>query len=83
MLITDLLPNSTYEFTIQDDSWSEAIPTKYSYKTFDLDDITIINGGDMGNSKLAILMNEKVVNNIDADLIMIGGDIAYENNIPT
>ena len=82
--LKDLKPNTTYTFFIEEDAWKDdKNKTIYSYKTFDVNNMVIIDGGDMSSTKIAETMNKNVVNKIDADLIMIGGDIAYDNNIDT
>lgn len=82
VLLDSLQLNTTYVFKITEKSWNNDQSKLYSYKTFDTNNIVIINGGDVGNSELAIKMNTNVVNKIKADMIMIGGDIAYDNNMP-
>lgn len=44
--------------------------------------MTIINGGDIGNNEKAKKLNQNVVSKYEPDVIFVGGDIAYDNNIP-
>jgi hypothetical protein len=69
-------------FRITEPSWIIDLPKIYSYKTFDVDHIKILSGGDVGNDKIARQMNKNTVSKLDPDVILIGGDIAYDNNIP-
>jgi len=39
-------------------------------------------GGDIGNTRMARYMNNHVVAKLDFDLIVVGGDVAYDNNVP-
>lgn len=82
VLLSSLEPNTTYTFKITEKSWDNSSFKSYSYKTFDTNNIVIINGGDVGNDPLAVKMNTNVVSKVKADMIMIGGDIAYDNNMP-
>jgi hypothetical protein len=82
-LLKDLLPNTTYMFRVFEPSWNKSLHKVYSYKTFDLNNIRLVAGGDIGNNILATKMNEQTVSKLNADLILVGGDIAYDNNIPT
>ena len=52
----------------------------YYFKTFDPNQLTIINGGDLGINEASVEMNSVGLKNITADLIMIGGDSTYDNN---
>ena len=70
--------NNISEFELNDDK-----EILYSYDTFDPENMTIVQGGDISNDHLAIKMNENTLQNIDFDLLMIGGDIAYDNNVPS
>ena len=81
ILLKNLNADSKYAFRITEDSWNETQIKTFIYKTFDTNNITIIDGGDMGNSQHTKKMNENTVSKIDSDLIMVGGDIAYDNNI--
>jgi hypothetical protein len=83
VLLKNLDPDTKYAFRITEPSWLDEEPEIFSYKTFDTDKIKIVDGGDVGNNYLTDQMNEKVVSKMDADLIMVGGDIAYDNNIPS
>ncbi|CAI2386673.1 unnamed protein product [Moneuplotes crassus] len=84
-LLKDLSPKTLYEFRIQEPTWDEDSEQNvmYSYKTFDPENLKIVQGGDSGNTKEAIEMNQNSLKNINPDLVMIGGDIAYDNNIAT
>ena len=82
VLLKNLTPNTTYIFRVTESSWNNSDSHLYSYKTFDTENIVIINGGDVGNGDLPMKMNKNVVNKIKADMIMIGGDIVYDNNVP-
>ncbi|CAI2361454.1 unnamed protein product [Moneuplotes crassus] len=81
--LENLEQSSTYRFMIDEPSWKDYQPQIYSYKTFDPENYRIIAAGDIGNQEKAIEMNTNTVSNLEFDLIMVGGDIAYDNNIPT
>lgn len=83
VLLSDLNLNSTYVFWITESSWDPKAVKVYSYKTFDPNNIKILSGGDIGNNKMAREMNEYTVRGLGADVILVGGDIAYDNNVPT
>jgi hypothetical protein len=53
----------------------------FYYKTVDPSDYTMIIGGDLGINPESRSMNEMLLDH-NADLIMIGGDISYDNNFP-
>ena len=79
--INGLSSNSTLVFKIIDKSWNN--PTIYSYKVVNPERMIFVAGGDVGNTELAKFINKNVVSRVDSDLIMIGGDIVYDNNTPT
>ncbi|CAI2361334.1 unnamed protein product [Moneuplotes crassus] len=76
-----LKPNTRYVFQITSSSWKSQTAKTYVYKTFDESKIVIVDGGDVGNSHITETMNKNTVSKIEMDLIMLGGDIAYDNNI--
>lgn len=45
--------------------------------------MTIINGGDLGSTFEGKQQDENLRKNFNFDLIMIGGDITYDNNMYT
>lgn len=80
-LFTGLKPNTKYLLKIEYDNefYSNAI-----YKTLPADgktNITMINGGDSGYTQASHNLSQLVVN-YKPDIIFMGGDIAYDNNIP-
>jgi hypothetical protein len=81
-LLKNLKANTFYSFRITEPNWNNTKAKIYAYKTFDPTKMTIMNGGDVGNSKLAHKMMKNVVSNSDFDLIMVGGDVAYDQNSP-
>ena len=81
VLIKDLPKNNYIKFKITVDGWDD--PKIYTYKTFSTDgSMTIINGGDIGNNEKSKKLNQNVVSKYEPDVIFVGGDIAYDNNIP-
>lgn len=54
----------------------------YYFKTINPNDFVIINGGDIGINPEAHKMNNIGLKNTNADVMMIGGDISYDNNFP-
>jgi len=44
--------------------------------------MTIVAGGDIGNTRMSHIMNHEVVAKQQPDLLMVGGDISYDNNVP-
>ena len=78
----NLIEGLTYEFkiVINDQYFSDL----YGFDILDLEskDITIINGGDVGWNSDSVDMNS-MLRNHPADIIIIGGDIAYGNNMNT
>jgi hypothetical protein len=79
VLLEKLSPDTTYRFTLTTKNWPVY---NYTYTTPNLADFKIVDGGDVGNSPLTKQMVENVVSKENADLIMIGGDIAYDQNSP-
>lgn len=53
------------------------------YKQLDTNNMTIVAGGDIGNSPDALVMNENTVKVAEPDLMIVGGDIAYDNGFAT
>jgi hypothetical protein len=41
-----------------------------------------VAGGDIGNNRESKKMNDEVVRLQNPDVLMVGGDIAYDNNFP-
>jgi len=82
-LLDDLEPSSTYVFRINDPSWKAGTNQIYSYKTFDPNNMKLLVGGDVGNNEDTFTMNRNTVQNLEFDTILVGGDIAYDNNVPT
>jgi hypothetical protein len=78
-----LEPKSVYTFKITEPSWDSNMVQLYTYKTFDPERVKIINGGDIGNNDLATEMYKKVVAPANGDVIMVGGDTAYDQNAPS
>ena len=79
--LKDLEQDTTYAFSISLNPrlfGSEA----YYFKTFNPESMTIVNGGDVGINYESREMNQNGLSNIEPDLIMIGGDISYDNNFP-
>ncbi|CAI2359685.1 unnamed protein product [Moneuplotes crassus] len=82
-LVENLDENSTYLFKFENSAWNNPKSEMYSYKTFNKDNFSILLGGDVGNKQGAVDMNKNVVSKLNFDMIMIGGDIAYDNGVPT
>ena len=82
--VSGLKPDKTYVFHIEEDSWiKHPNPKLYTYKTFGERPIKILAAGDVGNEPESIEMSVNTVKNLDVDLFIFGGDLAYDNNIPT
>ena len=81
-LLTNLVELQTYAFRISHDGWDINKAQIYYYQNFNTQKMTIVNGGDIGNVKIAFQMNDNVISKADADLIFVGGDIAYDNAFP-
>ncbi len=76
-----LKPNTKYLLKVFYDGkyWTNAI-----YKTLPNDPshkIRMINGGDSGYCPGAVKLS-KIVATLNPDIFFMGGDIAYDNNIP-
>ena len=63
-LITELEPNSTYIFKLENSAWVNPETVLYSYKTLDLDNFTILFGGDVGNRYQTATMNKNTVSKV-------------------
>ena len=82
--LTDLKPDKIYIFSIEEESWLKHPNQKlYSYQTFGSRPIKILAAGDVGNKEASIEMGINTVKNLNVDLMIFGGDLAYDNNIPT
>ena len=79
-MLTLMKPKEIYVFRIMQEGWDSS--KVYYYKNFDPEKMTIINGGDIGNVKRAMMINTNVIAQANADVIFVGGDISYDNNIP-
>ncbi len=80
-MIINLKPNTKYLTKIyyQGQYWTNGI-----YKTLPNDTntkIRMINGGDSGYCPGAVKLS-KIVATLNPDIFFMGGDIAYDNNIP-
>ena len=82
VLIKNLNENSSYAFKIVQSGWENSRAQIYYYRNFNTQKITIVNGGDIGNVKSSSMIHQNVVSKFDADLIFVGGDIAYDNGFP-
>lgn len=65
-LITELEPNSTYIFKLENSAWEKPETELYSYKTLDIENFSILMGGDIGNRQEALNMNENVVRKVNS-----------------
>ncbi|CAI2361036.1 unnamed protein product [Moneuplotes crassus] len=54
----------------------------FTYKVPDGENMRLLVGGDVGNDKSTLQMHQNTVEKLDYDIILIGGDIAYDNNMP-
>ena len=82
VLLANLTPNTNYTFQI---NWNNnEIGSQYNFSTQpdinSLKTITIISGGDVGYTSLARSMIGVARQN-NPDLILIGGDFAYDNGV--
>ena len=80
-MITRLKPNTKYLTKIfyNNQYWTNAI-----YKTLPSDPntpIRMINAGDSGYTEPALSLSKKVAT-LQPDIFFMGGDIAYDNNMP-
>jgi phosphodiesterase/alkaline phosphatase D-like protein len=81
-LITGLKSNTKYLTKVYYDNqfWTNAI-----YKTLpsekDNVPIRMINAGDSGNTAAALNLS-KIVSTLKPDIFFMGGDIAYDDNMP-
>lgn len=82
LLLQNLEEGATYAFKVVHERWDNNKAQIYYYRNFNTTNMTIVNGGDIGNVQPASNINKNVVSKIDADLIFVGGDIAYDNGIP-
>lgn len=80
-IIPGLQPKQDYILKISEPSWSGASDI-YRYSNFDPKRMTIVLGGDIGNNKVVSEMSRNTVVPAKPDLIVLGGDIAYDNNVP-
>ncbi len=82
-LLTNLKPNTKYFIKVFYDSqfWTNAIyktlPAQGDKKT----PIRMINAGDSGYTEAAVNLS-KIVSSLKPDIFFIGGDIAYDDNMP-
>ena len=83
VLLKGLEANTTYSFRITAPDWNNYDAQIYTYRTFDTSNLTIVAGGDVGNSVLSHQMINNTINKMEPDLIMVGGDIAYDQNSPS
>lgn len=81
-LISGQAEGQLFAFKIDHEGWYQE-PKIYYYRNFNTKSMKIINGGDIGNNKHAKNINLNAIKDYDADVIFVGGDIAYDNNIPT
>lgn len=81
-LLKGLQESKIYAFRVSQEGWSET-PDVYYHQNFNTKKMKILNGGDIGNVKPAKRLHENVVRGYDADMILVGGDISYDNNFAT
>jgi hypothetical protein len=78
--IKDLKPSTVYTIITDSTFYSDRNKKFFTYKTVNTRDMTIVAGGDIGNNEIASAMIENVVSKANADIIMVGGDTAYDQN---
>ena len=64
----------------------DSAQTVYTVKIPDpsTEEVIILNGGDLGWNHESVEMNELIRSqDVEPDLILIGGDISYDNNMDT
>lgn len=76
-LLNGLEEGRSYALRVSLEGWNK--PQLYTYRNFNTQKMTIINGGDIGNNVAARKINDNVLKDIEPDLIFVGGDIAYDN----
>lgn len=80
-MINNLKPNTKYLLKVKYDN---QFYVNSIYKTLPADPkipVTMINGGDSGYTHASHNLS-KIVVKYKPDIIFIGGDVAYDNNIP-
>ena len=78
--LDNLTPGSSYEFYVKY-QFDNRETKLYSFTTKgNSDQITIVAGGDVGTSTNAQATSEQV-GSVDADAIVVGGDVSYDNNL--
>lgn len=80
-VLQDLAPNTTYYIQVY---YNDQIQTAASYRTLPgrnhTGNMTVVQGGDAGTNKISQKMIT-LVSQIDPDVVLLGGDLAYDNNI--
>ncbi|CAI2360864.1 unnamed protein product [Moneuplotes crassus] len=79
--LKDLKENTRYIFSITDENADQS-SAQFSFKTLNPQKFVLLNGGDIGINPEARDMNKIGLEGHQGELIMIGGDISYDNNIP-
>lgn len=81
VLVDGLLPDTYYNFTV---SYNGFLQANYTYLTMPLNtssrNLTMVMGGDVGANARHNKMSD-IAAKYSPDLIVIGGDLAYDNNI--
>ena len=80
--LTGLTPNTTYYFRVGVGSDMDMFTPEMSFKVPPEDSVRFMDVGDMGVTKDTIAMAQEVPE-YAPDVMLIGGDIAYSNGLPT
>ena len=80
-LINGLDYGAIFSIKIDQEGWNNTNAKTYYYENFRKDDVVIVNGGDIGNVKEAEMIHENVLEQMEFDVIFVGGDISYDNGI--
>lgn len=82
VLLNNLKPNTKYIISIYYDG---KVQISKVYKTLPDSNIErniiMINGGDVGNRPAAKIITQMIAS-FQPDIVLVGGDIAYDNNLP-
>jgi hypothetical protein len=85
VFVSKLTPNTEYTFSLRSHIGSVGggegdHPTVYRFKTPSSENLSLVAGGDAGNTRDAKRIISRILET-NPDIIVIGGDVAYDNGM--
>src|SRR5690606_2279041 len=80
--LTELTPDSVYEFGIGDDA--DDLAQRWRFRTMPTElsrPVTFVSGGDMMHTRAMVDRMNRQMQKLEPDFAVLGGDLAYANGV--